>query len=125
MAPGEALAGGSPVGLVLLALAADLEVDVDDDPVDEQAHPAEGGDQAEIDAGGFAEGEQGVSGGSGSRTSGREDGASARLSLVVAFRGAGHGEVPERLNGRDWKSRNGGNLVRGFESLSLRCKGLF
>src|ERR1700677_974160 len=31
-----------------------------------------------------------------------------------------HGEVPERLNGRDWKSRNGGNLVRGFESLPLR-----
>src|ERR1700759_3317248 len=30
------------------------------------------------------------------------------------------GEVPERLNGRDWKSRNGGNLVRGFESLPLR-----
>ena len=30
------------------------------------------------------------------------------------------GEVPERLNGRDWKSRNGGYLVRGFESLPLR-----
>jgi hypothetical protein len=30
------------------------------------------------------------------------------------------GEVPERLNGRDWKSRNGGNLVRGFESPPLR-----
>src|SRR5471030_2497839 len=30
------------------------------------------------------------------------------------------GEVPERLNGRDWKSRDGGNLVRGFESLPLR-----
>src|SRR5581483_5855942 len=30
------------------------------------------------------------------------------------------GEVPERLNGRDWKSRNGGNFVRGFESLPLR-----
>jgi hypothetical protein len=28
--------------------------------------------------------------------------------------------VPERLNGRDWKSRNGGNFVRGFESLPLR-----
>ena len=28
--------------------------------------------------------------------------------------------MPERLNGRDWKSRNGGNLVRGFESLPLR-----
>jgi hypothetical protein len=28
--------------------------------------------------------------------------------------------VPERLNGRDWKSRDGGNLVRGFESLPLR-----
>jgi hypothetical protein len=28
--------------------------------------------------------------------------------------------VPERLNGRDWKSRNGGNLVRGFESPPLR-----
>jgi hypothetical protein len=31
---------------------------------------------------------------------------------VVAFedrlRIASHGEVPERLNGRDWKSRNGG-----------------
>ena len=24
------------------------------------------------------------------------------------------------MNGRDWKSRNGGNLVRGFESLPLR-----
>src|ERR1700722_14879124 len=32
------------------------------------------------------------------------------------------GEVPERLNGRDWKSRNGGNLVRGFESLPLRFR---
>ena len=53
------LAGGSPLGLVLLVLAADLEVDVDDDPVDEEADPPEGGDQAEIDAGGFAEGEQG------------------------------------------------------------------
>ncbi len=30
------------------------------------------------------------------------------------------GEVPERLNGRDWKSRDGGYLVRGFESLPLR-----
>jgi hypothetical protein len=30
------------------------------------------------------------------------------------------GEVPERLNGRDWKSRDGGNFVRGFESLPLR-----
>ena len=28
------------------------------------------------------------------------------------------------MNGRDWKSRNGGNLVRGFESLPLRCCGL-
>jgi hypothetical protein len=28
--------------------------------------------------------------------------------------------VPERLNGRDWKSRDGGNLVRGFESPPLR-----
>jgi hypothetical protein len=27
------------------------------------------------------------------------------------------------LNGRDWKSRNGGNLVRGFESLPLRFDG--
>jgi hypothetical protein len=35
------------------------------------------------------------------------------------------GEVPERLNGRDWKSRNGGNLVRGFESLPLRCSARF
>jgi hypothetical protein len=34
--------------------------------------------------------------------------------------GEAHGEVPERLNGRDWKSRNGGNLVRGFESPPLR-----
>ena len=33
------------------------------------------------------------------------------------------GEVPERLNGRDWKSRDGGNLVRGFESLPLRRLG--
>src|ERR1700689_3724187 len=32
------------------------------------------------------------------------------------------GEVPERLNGRDWKSRDGGNLVRGFESLPLRSR---
>src|SRR5665213_1565921 len=32
------------------------------------------------------------------------------------------GEVPERLNGRDWKSRDGGNLVRGFESLPLRIQ---
>ena len=30
------------------------------------------------------------------------------------------GEVPEWLNGRDWKSRNGLNPVRGFESPSLR-----
>ena len=34
--------------------------------------------------------------------------------------GAPPGEVPERLNGRDWKSRNGGDLVRGFESPPLR-----
>ena len=34
------------------------------------------------------------------------------------------GEVPERLNGRDWKSRDGGNLVRGFESLPLRAAGV-
>jgi|HubBroStandDraft_6_1064221.scaffolds.fasta_scaffold552829_3 hypothetical protein len=44
---------------------------------------------------------------------------------VVAFKGrwriASQGEVPERLNGRDWKSRNGGDLVRGFESLPLRA----
>src|ERR1035437_582683 len=33
---------------------------------------------------------------------------------------SGPGEGPERLNGRYWKSRNGGNLVRGFESLPLR-----
>lgn len=30
------------------------------------------------------------------------------------------GEVPERLNGHDWKSCDGGNFVRGFESLPLR-----
>ena len=30
------------------------------------------------------------------------------------------GEVPERLNGHDWKSCDGVNLVRGFESLPLR-----
>jgi hypothetical protein len=28
--------------------------------------------------------------------------------------------VPEWLNGHDWKSCNGGNSVRGFESLPLR-----
>ena len=33
---------------------------------------------------------------------------------------AAPGEVPEWLNGRDWKSRNGGYLVRGFESPPLR-----
>src|SRR5689334_9849836 len=27
---------------------------------------------------------------------------------AVVGRGGGPGEVPERLNGRDWKSRNGG-----------------
>jgi hypothetical protein len=40
-------------------LAADLEVDVDDDPVYEEADSAKGGDQAEIGGEGFAEGEQG------------------------------------------------------------------
>src|ERR1039458_4882433 len=34
--------------------------------------------------------------------------------------GANPGEAPERLNGRDWKSRNGVDLVRGFESPPLR-----
>ena len=33
---------------------------------------------------------------------------------------AAPGEVPERLNGHDWKSCDGVNLVRGFESLPLR-----
>ena len=32
------------------------------------------------------------------------------------------GEVPERLNGHDWKSCDGRKLVRGFESLSLRLR---
>jgi hypothetical protein len=36
-----------------------LEVDVDDDPVDEQADPAERRDEAEIGGEGVAEGEQG------------------------------------------------------------------
>ena len=30
--------------------------------------------------------------------------------------------MPERLNGHDWKSCDGGKLVRGFESLPLRCR---
>src|ERR1700736_3117620 len=43
-----------------------------------------------------------------------------RRSAAAAALLVSAGEVPERLNGRDWKSRNGGNLVRGFESLPLR-----
>jgi hypothetical protein len=44
------------------------------------------------------------------------------VALGSTPRDASLGEVPERLNGRDWKSRNGGNFVRGFESLPLRTQ---
>src|SRR5580700_2718617 len=53
----------------------------------------------------------------------QRDGRRCRSLVVppsIADRRAIHGEVPERLNGRDWKSRNGGYLVRGFESPPLR-----
>src|SRR5580700_7021028 len=53
----------------------------------------------------------------------QRDGRRCRSLVVppsIADRRAVPGEVPERLNGRDWKSRNGGNLVRGFESPPLR-----
>src|ERR1700723_1181772 len=56
-------------------------------------------------------------------TNGRGRGAGPRVvALPEPPSSASAGEVPERLNGRDWKSRNGGNLVRGFESLPLRFR---
>jgi hypothetical protein len=48
----------------------------------------------------------------GSRRSLQREPTNGQGLRVVAFRDrrsiASHGEVPERLNGRDWKSRNGG-----------------
>src|ERR1700678_658516 len=112
---------------VLLVLAADLDADEHEDDVDEDADADEGGDQADVLGHGYV-GEKH-----------RWEPSNDRSAGVVAFRdrppiedrsitarahgpcgGQASGEVPERLNGRDWKSRNGGNLVRGFESLPLR-----
>src|ERR1700704_5258441 len=111
-----------------MALAAYLHGDVDDDDVDDDADPDEGGDEANVLGSGRAGEEQHRQ---------RSLAAPAPACVVACgcrsepptadiSTGAGShsiavpGEVPERLNGRDWKSRNGGNLVRGFESLPLR-----
>ena len=102
--------------LVLLMLAAHLDHDVDDEHVDDDADADEGDHQAERLVEGLAERRARCSLAVVAASGRRE-----RLSRRVAFeRRSPHGEVPERLNGRDWKSRDGGNLVRGFESLPLR-----
>src|SRR5439155_1654802 len=112
--------------LVLPALAADLDGHVHDDHVDDHADPEERGKQADVHAERLADGEHDRR----SLATGRAPRGCRSLQAAVASiersrtgrrtRRSCAGEVPERLNGRDWKSRNGGNLVRGFESLPLR-----
>src|SRR3954471_3642012 len=52
-----------------------------------------------------------------SRAPGRSDGRPTAILAPVP------GEVPERLNGHDWKSCVGFTVHRGFESLPLRWVG--
>ena len=104
--------------LVLPALAANLDRDVDEDDVDEQADPAERGDQADVLRDGLAGGEDHR--GESHRAKPSNESSAGVVALGRSPCRRAPGEVPERLNGHDWKSCDGGNLVRGFESLPLR-----
>jgi hypothetical protein len=103
----------SEVLLVLLALAPHLDRNEDEDHVHNHPDPDEGDDQTYILAEGGTRGEKhcvfGVSVAVDENVPGAYQPRLGSLTMVVAHRIHIYGgEVPERLNGRDWKSRNGG-----------------
>jgi hypothetical protein len=114
---GAGRAARGEVFLVLATLAANLHCDVYEDDVDDHSDAAKSGDQADILAQGCACEKKHA----GSLATAKPAGVVAfRVPPPISIGAYAPGEVPERLNGRDWKSRNGGNFVRGFESPPLR-----